>query len=87
MLSHADAEDAFQATFVALLRASIRNTHAVGAWLHAVAVRISLKIRRGASRRRMRAKRIRLALRPEGSQNNDAHAAVIVTGVQGMRRG
>ena len=54
MLDHADAEDAFQATFVALLRASIRDKEAVAAWLHAVAVRIALRIRREAGRRRSR---------------------------------
>lgn len=44
--SEADAEDAFQATFLALLKspASVRGTCA-GGWLHRVAVNASLKLR------------------------------------------
>lgn len=37
MLGEADAEDAFQATFVALLRAKVRDGAARPAWLHAAA--------------------------------------------------
>src|SRR5262245_34665119 len=49
----ADAEDAFQATFLNLVRqaGSVRNQAAVGAWLHASAVRICLKARRDHARR------------------------------------
>src|SRR6516164_9158040 len=42
-----DAEDAFQATFLALARSarSIGNRRSVGAWLHRVAVNAALKLR------------------------------------------
>jgi RNA polymerase sigma factor (sigma-70 family) len=47
MLSPADAEDAFQATFLVLVRkaASIGRHEAVGAWLYRVAHRVALRAR------------------------------------------
>ena len=54
LLGEADAEDAFQATFVALLRSTVRDGAARAAWLHGVALRVSLAARREAGRRRTR---------------------------------
>jgi RNA polymerase sigma factor (sigma-70 family) len=48
-----DVEDAFQATFLALVRkaAAIRKPEAVGSWLYRVAYRAALQLRAGAARR------------------------------------
>src|SRR5262245_968285 len=55
-LSHDDAEDAFQATFIVLVRkaASIAQREAVGNWLFGVAHQTALQARRSAARRRAR---------------------------------
>ena len=51
----ADAEDAFQAVFLAFVKSSgrVRGGN-VGAWLHGTAVRGAMKLRRGAVRARQR---------------------------------
>jgi RNA polymerase sigma factor (sigma-70 family) len=54
--SQADIEDAFQATFLILVRRghTIRRSASLGSWLHGVAHRTALKLRTQSNRRRMR---------------------------------
>ena len=56
LLNHHDAEDAFQATFIVLVRkaASVVPREMVGNWLYGVAHRSALQARRTADRRRAR---------------------------------
>src|SRR5262247_2242851 len=51
-----DAEDAFQATFLVLVRkaASIRPRNMVGNWLYGVAYRAGLKVRTAGNRQKAR---------------------------------
>src|SRR4029079_12120230 len=55
-LNDADAEDAFQATFLALIQAgaTIRTPAALGGWLHRVAVQVGRRVKRTAGRRKLR---------------------------------
>jgi RNA polymerase sigma factor (sigma-70 family) len=54
LASETDAEDAFQATFLTLVRRAraIRRAASLGPWLHGTAVRICLRLRRTNGRRR-----------------------------------
>jgi RNA polymerase sigma factor (sigma-70 family) len=58
LLNHHDAEDAFQATFLVLVRrsASLRSGDQVANWLHGVARQTALKARSAAARRFAREK-------------------------------
>lgn len=61
----ADADDAFQATFLVLVRraASIRQPHLLGSWLHGVACRVARRARVRTIRRQVR----EAALDPDGA--------------------
>src|SRR5262245_21228609 len=60
LLSHHDAEDAFQATFLVLLRkaSTIVPREMVGNWLYGVANQTALKARATKARRRVREKQV-----------------------------
>lgn len=63
----ADAEDAFQAVFLALVRSAghIRDGRALPGWLHGVAVRVATRVRRQGARHKSRD---RAAARPEADR-------------------
>src|SRR5262249_40853037 len=60
LLSHHDAEDAFQATFLVLVRkaASVVPRRMVGNWLYGVAHHTALQARRTAARRKARERQV-----------------------------
>jgi RNA polymerase sigma factor (sigma-70 family) len=65
--SHHDAEDAFQATFLVLVRkaGSVQPQHMVGNWLYGVAYQTALKARATAGRRRTRERQVADMPEPE----------------------
>jgi RNA polymerase sigma factor (sigma-70 family) len=67
LANDADAEDAFQATFLTLARSanSLRPGRPLGPWLHGVAYRVCMNARRAIGRR---AKREKASARPDAHQ-------------------
>jgi RNA polymerase sigma factor (sigma-70 family) len=71
--NHHDAEDAFQATFLVLVRkaASIKPREMVANWLYGVAYFAALKARAAATKRRAKEKQVREMPEPVVVQLND----------------
>jgi RNA polymerase sigma factor (sigma-70 family) len=71
--NRADAEDAFQATFLllALKAASVSQRQLVPAWLHGVARRVALKARRANARRAKREQQMVPVPEPEALRTED----------------
>jgi RNA polymerase sigma factor (sigma-70 family) len=73
LANHHEAEDAFQATFLVLLRkaAAIRNTELLPNWLYRVAYRTACKARQMAAKRRSREKQVTVLPEPQPEPHKD----------------
>jgi RNA polymerase sigma factor (sigma-70 family) len=71
----ADAEDAFQATFLVLARkaGSIARRSSVGSWLYGVAYRVALKAKVSAARRRAHERRAGAMSKPGRDETASRH--------------
>ena len=72
LLNHHDAEDAFQATFLVLVRraASITSRELVANWLYGVAHQTSLKARAMAAKRKSREKQVPVMPEPPAAEHD-----------------
>src|SRR5262249_13564693 len=72
LLSHHDAEDAFQATFLVLVRkaASVVPREMVANWLYGVAHQAALHSRRTAARRKVRERQVPVMPHPAAAQQD-----------------
>jgi RNA polymerase sigma factor (sigma-70 family) len=72
LINHHDAEDAFQATFLVLVRkaASIAKRELLANWLYGVAYRTALKARAATARRNKKEQQVPELPEPHSSQND-----------------
>jgi RNA polymerase sigma factor (sigma-70 family) len=77
---HDDAEDAFQATFLVLLRkaASLRSRELLANWLYGVAYKTACKARQTAAKRYAREKQVEAMPEPPAETSDDTFAAELL---------